>query len=503
MDIQTFQQVAASNTWGALLPEIALLVLGFVLLIAELGPFGRNVNALFRIAISGQMAILVWVMIANPAGGLSEGLFGGLMTFGPLYDVTRVFFLLSGIFVTLLARGFLLSREVPKGEYFAIVCFLTASLMVLSGASHFLLLFVALETVTIGFYVLVAYSRTEVFSLEAGIKYIVLGGLSTAILLMGIALLYGASGMPGLEGRTTEGMDFEALGQFIAFNSDHPLVLVGAVLVVAGICFKIGAVPFQIWIPDVYQGAPLPTTAFLAVASKSVGFFVLIALVTGPFAALDGLLVPILSGIAVVTILFGNLAALTQRSVKRLVGLSGVAHAGYLLLGVTAAFSVDWAASAVLLYLFIYLFASFGVFGVVNAIQVPSEEQSIDGYSELAVRNPFLGTVLVISLASLAGIPPLAGFIGKFFLFVSAFEAGLFIPLGVALVGVVLSIYYYFGWIREVAFKVWHAPGDEPRADRENPELVRMSYRVALGVLVTATVFFGIFQKPLTALVGL
>ncbi len=503
MDIQTYQQVAASNTWGALLPEIALLVLGFLLLVAELGPLGRNVNALYRIAMSGQLLILASVMFFNPAESLPDGLFGGLITFGPLYDVSRVFFLLAGIFVTLLARGFLSSREVPKGEYFAIVNFLTASMMVLSGASHFLLLFVALETVTIGFYVLVAYSRSEVFSLEAGIKYIVLGGLSTAILLMGIALLYGASGMPGLEGRTSEGMDFEALGQFIAANPEHPLVLVGAALIVAGLCFKIGAVPFQIWIPDVYQGAPLPTTAFLAVASKAVGFFVLVGLVTGPFAALGGTLIPVLSGIAVVTILFGNLSALTQRSVKRLIGLSGVAHAGYLLLGVTAAFSVEWAPSAVMLYLFIYLFASFGVFGVVNAIEVPSEEQSIDGYSELAVRNPFLGAVLVISLGSLAGIPPLAGFIGKFFLFVSAFEAGLYVPLAVALVGVVLSIYYYFGWIREIAFKVWHAPGDELKVETDNPELGRMGYRVALGVLVTATVFFGIYQNPLTALVGL
>ncbi|MGF1530531.1 MAG: NADH-quinone oxidoreductase subunit N [Puniceicoccaceae bacterium] len=503
MDIQVYQEIAATNTWGLIIPEILLVVLGLVILMAELTSLGRNMNILFRTALVGLTGILTYVMLTDSSAVTGQGSFGGLLEVSAAYEIKRVFFLISAIFVCVLARRFLSEAEVPKGEFLSIVCFITAAMMVLCGARHFLLLFVALETVTIGFYVLVAYSRNQVLSLEAGLKYLIMGALSTAILLMGAALLYGVSGLPGLEGRTSEGMDFDALSLFISLNPDHPMVLIGAALVLCGICFKIGAVPFQIWVPDVYQGSPLPTTAFLAVASKAAGFFVLINLITGPFRGLADLLIPLLSAIAVATILFGNLSALTQRSVKRVIGLSGIAHAGYLLLGATAAFTVAWAESAVMLYLFIYLFASFGLFGVINSVDTPAEEQSIDGYSDLSERSPFFGFVLVVSIGSLAGIPPLAGFIGKFFLFTAAFEAGLYLPLAAALVGVVLSIYYYFGWIREAVFRVWHSPGERPLKELGSGLTNRISYRVALGVVAFGTIIFGIYQKPLTQLVGL
>ncbi len=181
---------------------------------------------------------------------------------------------------------------------------------------------------------------------------------------MGIVLIYGAASTPGLAGMSAEAMKFTDLQLFLGLNSDNILVKMGVLMVVAGIAFKIGSVPFQIWVPDVYQGAPTPVTAALAVASKAGGFAVLIVLITGPFKPMADLLVPVLSVMAIVTILFGNIAALTQRNVKRLIGLSGVSHAGYLLMGVVAMFSIPQAQNAVVFYLITYLLASYAVFGV-------------------------------------------------------------------------------------------------------------------------------------------
>ena len=251
--------------------------------------------------------------------------------------------------------------------------------------------------------------------------------------------------------------------------------------------------PFQIWVPDVYQGAPTPVTAYLAVASKAAGFIVLIQLLHGPFIGLKEFLVPVLSVIAAATILFGNVAALTQRNVKRLMGLSGIAHAGYLIVGVIASLYVPWAVYAVIFYLVTYLLASFAVFGVMSlAADANDANQELDHYENFARKRPFLSCVLVSGLGSLAGIPPLGGFIGKLFLFVAAFQAGLYGLLGISVLGVVISIYYYFDWIRECYFsaptsaEVEDASGDETLGDR-----------ILLGALVAATVVIGILPVAL------
>jgi NADH-quinone oxidoreductase subunit N len=263
------------------------------------------------------------------------------------------------------------------------------------------------------------------------------------------------------------------------------------------VAFKIGAFPFQIWIPDVYQGAPTPVTAFLAVASKAAGFAVLLILVRGPFAALQPVLVPVLSVAAAATILFGNLSALTQRNAKRLMGLSGVSHAGYLLLGVVASFTVEWAAGAVWFYLFTYLLAAMAVFGVMAHVVGDNDaDQDLDTYDRLARDQPLLAGVLAVGVGSLAGIPPLAGFIGKLLLFLAAFQAHLYWLLGVAIIGVVVSIYYYFGWIKAAWFETWRpapAEGQVSPAPRIAPTLLS---RAILLVLALASVLLGFFQGP-------
>jgi NADH-quinone oxidoreductase subunit N len=326
-----------------------------------------------------------------------------------------------------------------------------------------------------------------------------MGALSSGLLLFGIVLLYGVAGSPALPAHTSQAMSYPELSLFLAANPGNFLASLGIVLVLAGVAFKIGAFPFQIWVPDVYQGAPTPVTAFLAVASKAAGFAVLLALCgpQGAFAAYGGLTTPILTAMAAATILFGNIAALTQHNVKRLIGLSGVAHAGFLLLGVVAAQTVPLALGAIYFYLFAYLIASFAVFGVMAHVAgADDSDQDLDHYAGLAKERPFLATVLAVGLGSLAGIPPLAGFMGKLLVFLAAYEAGARWLLGIAALGVVISIYYYFGWIKAAFFETWTPPADSaPAHPARTP--VGLVAGVTLGTLALGSIVLGFYQGPL------
>ncbi len=487
------EQYASTNHWAVLWPEIALALLAVLVLLVDL--FTGKVKALAvpLVAIVGQIAVLFALLFKASCEFEGSGvLFSGMILPSNLSEVMRIFFVLASILVSWLGMVYLKKQYLPRMEFYCLTLLVTAAMMLLAQSANFVMLFVALETVTIGFYVLVSYGRNSAFSLEGGLKYLVLGGTSTAILLFGIVLLYGIGGNPNLPAHTTDSLNFAALEGFLAANADNFIAKIGVVLVICGICFKIGAVPFQIWIPDVYQGAPTPVTAFLAVSSKAAGFIVLINLVMGPFAPMKELTVPLLSAIAVVTILFGNLTAIGQRNVKRVIGLSGVAHAGYLLLGVVALCKgIELGAWAIIFYLFTYLFGSFAVFGVMAQVAgVDDENQDVDHYIDLARRQPFLAGVLAIGLGSLAGIPPLAGFIGKVFLFIVAFQAELYTLLGAAITGVVISIYYYFGWIREAYYKPQSWPTDKP----VQPMQVCVGHKVALAALAIVTVLLGFYQ---------
>ena len=278
--------------------------------------------------------------------------------------------------------------------------------------------------------------------------------------------------------------------------------MLGVVLILSGIAFKVGAAPFQIWVPDVYHGAPMPVTAFLAVSSKAAGFFVLLTLVNGPFSGLSEFLLPLLGFIATFTIFFGNLAACIQRNIKRLLGLSGVAHAGYLMVAVMASMTLpgtsDRAVWILFFYLFTYLLASFAVFGVMTIAKVRDDsEHKFTDYEELLRKIPWAGLTLVVGIGSLAGIPPLAGFIGKLLLFSVALEAELYFSIMAMVIGVVVSIYYYFGWIREICFQPRPVfEDDEPKHDAwENAGRVGYIKPLLLSLLF-ASIVLGIWQGP-------
>jgi NADH-quinone oxidoreductase subunit N len=499
MDFPALRELAGGNPWMAIWPELSLGCLALFLLVLEIVLPRAQHGRIAMVSIVGQLGILA-VLLANfhtPYGAT----FNGLLMQSPQGQLMRVFFLLSSVLVSILARASLPAQRVPRVEFHHIVLVVTAAMMLLVQSRNFVMLFVALETVTIGLYILVSYYRSNPRTLEAGLKYLIMGALSSALLLFGIVLLYGVAGNPALPGRTAEAMQFAGLGGFLEANPRNFLAAAGIVLVLSGVAFKIGAVPFQIWIPDVYQGAPTPVTAFLAVSSKAAGFVVLLVLVTGVFAPYEWLVGPVLTVMAAATILFGNLAALKQNNVKRLIGLSGVSHAGFILLAVIPAAHSGEAVGAVYFYLFAYLIASFAVFGVMTVLAGPDDtSQELSDYSGLAKQSPFLAGVLACGLGSLAGIPPFAGFLGKLFVFVAAFRSGHYGLLAVAIAGVVISIYYYFGWIRAAYFSGEAAVS--PEMSLRAASAGGMTLRLTLAALAAASIILGFYQGPLGRLVS-
>jgi NADH-quinone oxidoreductase subunit N len=500
MSLELLQAAAESNHWVAIAPELILACAALFLLVMEIALPKSAHHVIPVAAVIAFVGVLVGLAITFDSVWIGESTFSGLLRHSQAGQIARVFFVISGLLVCFLAGICLPRSRMPRVEFYHVVMVVTAAMMLLAQSDHFVMFFVALETLTIGLYILVSYYRDRPLTLEAGLKYLIMGSLSSAILLFGIVLLYGAVGrVEGADGFVHTGFEFPVVASFLEQNPTNFLGIAGALLVLSGVAFKIGAFPFQIWIPDVYQGAPTPTTAFLAVSSKAAGFAVLLILVRNVFGALEGIIVPVLSAMTAGTLLFGNLASLTQRNAKRLMGLSGVSHAGFLLLGVVASFTVPWAAGAVWFYLFTYLFASMAVFGVMAHVAGEDDaNQELDGYDRLARNQPFLAGVLAIGVGSLAGIPPLAGFMGKLLVFLAAVEAELYGLLAVAIVCVVMSIYYYFGWIKAAWFETWRAPGEAPVAPVATGSSATVFRSAVLASLAFATIVLGFFQEPLT-----
>lgn len=503
MNLEAVKLAAADNQWCAIWPELTLGCVALLLLVLEILLPKAQHRLIPGVAALGLVGTLVGLWLDWSSPFLGTETFNGLLHHSVGGQVLRVFFLLSALLVCLLGNVSLAKQRMPRIEFYHVLLVVTGAMMLLAQSSHFVMLFVALETLTIGLYILVSYFRTSAASLEAGLKYLIMGALSSGLLLFGIVLLYGIGGNPALPAHTASSMHYADLAKFLSANPHNFLANLGIILVLSGVAFKIAAFPFQIWVPDVYQGAPTPVTAFLAVASKAAGFAVLLGLcgVNGAFASYHDLTTPILAVMAAATILFGNIAALTQHNVKRLIGLSGVSHAGFLLLGVVAAGNAavaPLATGAIYFYLFAYLIASFAVFGVMTHVAGANDaDQELDHYTGLAKQNPFLAAVLAVGLGSLAGIPPLAGFMGKLLVFVAAYEAGLRCLLFIAITGVVISIYYYFGWIKAAFFETWTPPVDSGEPARPVITPVGFTVRIALGALALASIGLGFYQGPL------
>lgn len=404
----------------------------------------------------------------------------------------KTLFLLGGLLTLLITREF--ASRLPGGvpEFSALVLFALAGMMFAASANSFTQLFVAIELITITFYILASYQRDRLRSLEAGVKYLVLGAAASAVLLFGIALIYGASGTLGFS-------HFAAIERASFTSSQWTILQIGFILVLAGLGFKLAMVPFQIWAPDVYQGAPAPAATFLAIGSKAAGVALLLRVADLALDLEGDLYDRMLPWLAAATILYGSLCALPQRNLKRLFAYSGIAHAGYLLLGFTVL--GEDGTRAILYYLVGYTFAVAAAFLAITLACPRDEDEDLSMLAGLHHRSPLLAVVLTLAMVSLAGIPPLAGFLGKFLLLHTVLAGASSDPAlawlaGIAILSVVISLYYYLGVIREI---YWGKPAPwEPKTPHSPLPLSRTAQATLLGC--TAGLFIlGIYPKPFLA----
>jgi NADH-quinone oxidoreductase subunit N len=469
--------------------EVCVVTLGIFLLMAESFSIKTNKRTLAHGAIFGLAVVfgLSFFLQANPAGLQDSGFY--------VVDDLSLFFkrfaLLSTIIVLILGMDYeqIVARLVPgetpgagTGEFYILPVFTCAGLMWMSSAADFIVIFCALELVTISLYIQVAYLRRSLASLEAGTKFLVLGALSTGFFVYGITWIFGMTGETGLA----------AIRNNLAIIpvASQPAVLFGLGLVLVALGFKIAAAPFQFWVPDVYQGAPTPITAYLAVASKAAGFVILIR-VLEPFFAVDAFrqkLVPALAFLAGLTLVFGNLAALPQTNFKRLLGYSSVAHAGYLLVGM-AAIGSPFAGRAVVFYLCGYLLMTFLAFLVLIPVAKATGGDDISNFNGLAKRSPGLALAMLIAAASLAGVPFTVGFFGKFFIFEAAFAQQLYWLVGLGVIAVASGFYYYFKVVRAMYWM--------PAAEEAGPVAVPAISRLAIAVMAVLILLLGVYPRLL------
>ncbi len=340
---------------------------------------------------------------------------------------------LAGALGVLSAWNYLRVTDENHGEYYALLLAAVFGGMLMAGAADLIVIFLGLETLSISLYVMSGFLRRRLDSGESALKYFFLGAFSTGFLLYGIALIFGATGATGLA----------AIGR--AGSEHNVMLLAGLALLLVGFGFKIAAFPFHVWTPDVYQGAPSPAVGFMAAAVKAASFAALVRVLAAAFWGQRGEWATILYYLAIATMVFGNVAALVQNRLKRLLAYSSIAHAGYLLVGVTAMFRAQAAgASAVLFYLLVYSLATFGAFAVVAHLsRREADADALESYRGLARRHPWLAAALAVYLISLAGLPPLAGFVGKFALFAAAVNASLVQLAVIGMLTSALSAYYY------------------------------------------------------------
>jgi NADH-quinone oxidoreductase subunit N len=468
------------NDYSLISLELAVVLLGIGVLLADLWMSAAQRKVLGYVAAAGVGAILVASFVQDfPDVGFA---FGRMFVVDSLAMFFKRFFLATAIIVLLLAVDFSDRIKAGATELYVIILFALAGMMFCASANNFVLMFAALETITVAFYVLTSFQNNRLQSLEAGVKYLILGALSTGFTVFGIALVFG----------TANTMEFEKLMRVAPDLVGNNLFLLGMLFVLAGLGFKIAAFPFQSWAPDVYQGSPAPVTAFLAVGSKAAGFVLLLRLL---FAGVPAVAVEwknLLIYIAAFTILYGNLCAIPQRSLKRLLGYSSIGNAGYLLIGVAAVSKVG--VTAVLFYLVGYLFTVLAAFIVISLVTRHTDSDDISALAGLGRRSPLLAAGLTFAMVSLAGIPPLAGFFGKFMLLKSAVQAGASVPayyclVGVAIFGVVVSLYYYFGVVRAI---FWSREPEDL-----SPIPVPGMMKLTLGVCMAAMLVLGVYWKPL------
>lgn len=468
--------------YGLITLEIGVVLVGLTVLLTDLWTPAAWKNRLGYAAAGALGMILLLSFAPFLDDGMVSTAFQGMYVQDDLSLFFKRFFLVGGILILLLAVDFADRIPAGTGEYYAMVLFALTGMMLAASVNHFAFLFVALELMTVTFYVLSSFQRNRIISLEAGVKYLILGALASALLVYGIALVYGVSGT----------MDFSRLAERAPELAGNRLFQIGLLLILAGLTFKIAAFPLQLWAPDVYQGSPTPSTAFQAVGSKAAGFVLLLRVLYTAVPDVAPMGAHLVMGIAAVTILYGGLCAIPQRNLKRLLGYSSISNAGFLLLGIAAMSQTGQ--SAILFYLAAYLFAVLGAFLVIGLVTRSKDDADIAVLAGLNQRAPLLALALALSMVSLAGIPPLAGFFGKFLVLKAVVEQAATDPaywalLFVGVVGIVISLYYYFGVIRAIYWT-------EPSANAQPIFISRPMY-AAVFLSIGGMLLLGLFPGGL------
>lgn len=423
-------------------PQIVLAVTALLVLLAS--AFGKELSRHLSTWISLGGIVLAGAATLTYNANMVRMAFTGMVVNDNYTVFCYMIFLIIGALSVLLTSGYLADEQYEHGEFHALMLCALVGMMFMAASGHLMMMFLGLETMSIAIYALAGFMRTRE-NLESSFKYFLLGGVASAFMLYGIALIYGAVGFTHLR----------IIAQYFANArslADSPMALAGVALVLVGFCFKVAAFPFHGWTPDVYQGAPTPVTAFMATGVKTAAFAAFFRVFAMAFPSMAEYWTTALWVIAIATMTMGNLAAIAQKDVKRMLAYSSIAHAGYLLVGVITA--TPEAASGVLFYLLTYAFMNIGAFACVIMISRKGDEgTSLDGYAGLGFKYPLLGAALSIFMFSMAGIPPTAGFIGKFLIFKAAINEGY---IWLAVLGVLnsaASVYFYLRVIVYLYFR--------------------------------------------------
>ncbi len=456
---------------GGVLPALILGVAG--LLATLLGLFVRKGAATVG-AIIGFTAVLIALAANAPLRFMNTPAFSGMIVLDTFSWFFNLLILLSVGLTILISMKYLTDQGLDLYEYFAILLFSSVGMMFMVSGTHLLMIFVGLETLSIGVYVLTGVLPKSSKASEASLKYLLLGSFSSALFLYGAALLYGASGSLSLAG----------LAKYFQSGSVSTMGLIGMGLLLVGFSFKVAAVPFHMWTPDVYDGAPSPITGFMSVGVKAAAFAAFLRVFFECFGSVQVTWSHILWILAVLTMILGNLAALVQSNIKRMLAYSSIAHAGYILMGMVAGTAMG--AAGILYYLLAYIFTNLGAFAVVTMVGRKGEANiSIDDYRGLGKSHPALALAMSIFLFSLAGIPPTAGFIGKFTIFGAAIASGY---IWLVLIGVLTSAASVFYYFRVVMKMYMEAPEVEPESLKFSPSMA-----LALTLTVMVVLYIGIF----------
>ncbi len=421
----------------------------------------------------GGLGVALVFLLGYYAAGIQGALFKGMFALDGLALFFKIFVVGAAMLVILASIDYVGRFRFFKGEYYFLVMMAALGMMFMASANDLLSVFVTLEFSTFGFYVMVAYLRNDLRSSEAGLKFFILGIFAAALLVYGISLVYGETGTFLFTVIAAGGADLT------------PGLAVGWLLIFAALGFKIGAVPLHSWIPDTYQGAPTPVTAYLSIAPKGAAFAILLRVFFSTLVALKPQWVWLMIGTAILSMLYGNIVAIAQKNIKRLLAYSGIAQIGNILIGMAA--GTKMGAEAVLFYLLTYFFANLGAFAVVIAFSQTSRSDEIEDYSGLNRRSPFLAFAMLVFLFSLAGVPPLAGFIGKIYVFAAAIKEELYALITVGLISIVISLYYYIIVVKKMYIS---EPADP------SPVPVSGVLKTVIYIGLAGTLILGIWPKP-------